>query len=218
MEKERIENTMIDQYPCVVVADGLFPTKEIVLDRLRRASVVIACDGAVEKLVDSNIIPTAIVGDMDSISSALREKYADRIFPDHDQETNDLTKAIQYARRTGQKEVLILGATGLREDHTLGNISLLMDYLPLFDRVEMASDFGLFTPINRTTWFACRPGQQVSFFSLRAGGEVTTHKLRYPLVRKDLTAWWQGTLNETVASDFGLELSPGSQMILFREY
>ncbi|MDF9830867.1 thiamine diphosphokinase [Parabacteroides sp. PF5-6] len=209
---------MIGHYPCVVVADGLFPTKEIVWDKLRRASVVIACDGAVEKLVDGGIIPTAIVGDMDSIPSALREKYADRLFPDHDQETNDLTKAMQYARRTGQKEVLILGATGLREDHTLGNISLLMDYLPLFDRVEMASDFGLFTPINQTTWFACRPGQQVSFFSLRPGGEVTTHKLRYPLVRKDLTAWWQGTLNETLEEEFGLELSPESRMILFREY
>jgi len=200
------------------VADGLYPSLPLLLQRLREASVVIACDGAVEKLVETGIIPTAIVGDMDSIPETLREQYADRIHIDKDQETNDLTKAVNYAHRMGHKEVLILGATGLREDHTLGNISLLMDYQPLFDKIEMASDFGFFTPINQTTHFACKPGQQISFFSLQAGGEVTTHKLKYPLVRKDLTAWWQGTLNETLEDEFALSLSPGSRMIVFREH
>jgi len=188
------------------------------MDRLREASMVIACDGAVEKLVGEGIEPSAIVGDMDSIPGHLRQRYADRIYIDNDQETNDLTKAVQYAHRTGQKEVLILGATGLREDHTLGNISLLMDYQPMFEKIEMASDFGLFTPIIQTTSFDCRSGQQISFFSLQPGGQVTTHKLKYPLIRKDLTAWWQGTLNEALEEKFALTLSPGSRMIVFREH
>lgn len=208
---------MIGHYPCVVIADGLFPTEEILVDRLRQASVLIACDGAVARLVQSGLVPTAIVGDMDSISLSLRQQYADRLFPDYDQESNDLTKAVRYAYRTGHREVLILGATGLREDHTLANISLLMDYHPLFDRVEMASDFGLFTPIRQTTTFTCTPGQQISFFSLSPGGEVTTHKLKYPLVRAALTAWWQGTLNEALEEKFTLTLSAGARMIVFRE-
>lgn len=218
MEKKRIESSIVGHYPCVVVADGLFPTLPLLLQRLREATTVIACDGAVEKLVAMDIVPAAIAGDMDSIPPDLREKYADRIHTDEDQETNDLTKAIHYAHRTGQTEVLILGATGLREDHTLGNISLLMDYHPLFHKIEMASDFGFFTPIVQTTFFASKPGQQISFFSLQAGAEVTTHKLKYPLVRKDLTAWWQGTLNEALENEFALTLSPGSRMIVFREH
>jgi thiamine pyrophosphokinase len=216
MEKKRIESEIVGRYPCVVVADGLFPASPLLLQRLVDADTVIACDGAVEKLVAMEIVPEAIVGDMDSIPAALREQYADRIHADHDQETNDLTKAVHYACRAGHREVLILGATGLREDHTLGNISLLMDYHPLFDRIEMASDYGLFTPVSRTTTFACRPGQQVSFFSLQPGTEVTTHRLKYPLVRKNLTAWWQGTLNEALEEEFSLTLSPGSRMIVFR--
>ena len=60
-----------------------------------------------------------------------------------DQEINDLTKSVRFAHTQGYREVLILGATGLREDHTLGNISLLMDYAHLFKRVEMLSDYGL---------------------------------------------------------------------------
>ena len=45
-----------------------------------------------------------------------------------DQETNDLTKAVNYVKTLGFREVLILGATGRREDHTLGNISLLAQF------------------------------------------------------------------------------------------
>jgi len=209
---------MITSYKCIVVANGLFPSKPLLLHQLRQAEMVIACDGATLPLHQMDIMPDAIIGDMDSLPHDLAGLYKDRIHTDHDQETNDLTKAVSFARNQGVGELLILGATGLREDHTLGNISLLMDYANDFTRVEMASDFGLFTPILHTTAFACRPGQQVSFFSLQPGALVTTHELRYPLYDKDLTSWWQGTLNETIGAEFTLELSPGSKMIVFREW
>lgn len=209
---------MIYPYRCVVVADGLFPSVPYLLNILQEAQTIIACDGAVQSLLNHGFEPDAIVGDMDSISKELYDKYTDRIFTDKDFEYNDLTKAINYAKENGQTEVLILGATGLREDHTLGNISLLMDYMHLFERVEMASDYGLFTPIDQTTTFPCQPRQQISFFSMKAGGLVTTHKLRYPLKDKDLTAWWQGSLNEGLEDEFSLELSPGARMMVFREW
>ncbi len=71
---------------------------------------------------------------MDSIPGDLREKYAGKIITIKDQEINDLTKAVYFAQNVGQEEIVILGATGLREDHTLGNISLLADYMPHFRR------------------------------------------------------------------------------------
>ena len=115
-------------------------------------------------LYEKGIHPNAIVGDLDSIPADLRKRYADRIHHVEDQEINDLSKSIRFAHAQGYREVLILGATGLREDHTLGNISLLMEYAPLFKRVEMLSDYGLFTPILETTTFASYPGQQISIF------------------------------------------------------
>ena len=130
---------MIAPYNCVVVANGSFPQTALPLHLLHEASVVIACDGAVEALDKAGIPPAAIVGDLDSIPPRFRERYADRFHFVEDQEINDLTKSVRFAHRSGQQEVLILGATGLREDHTLGNISLLMDYAPLFHRIEMLS-------------------------------------------------------------------------------
>lgn len=209
---------MIASYDCVVIANGSFPTAAFPLALLAQASVRIACDGAVEALDKRGLLPTAVVGDLDSIPPALRRRYADRIRQVIDQEINDLTKAVRFAREAGCREVLILGATGLREDHALGNISLLMDYAPHFDRIEMLSDYGLFTPLLHSATLESRPGQQVSLFSLAPGGEITTAGLRWELTRRQLTAWWQGTLNEALGDAFTLTLSAGARVLVYREY
>ena len=113
---------------CVIVANGRFPSAELPLRLLKEAKTIIACDGAVKTLYEKGIHPDAIVGDLDSIPAGLRERYADRIHHVEDQEINDLTKSVRFAHTQGYREVLILGATGLREDHTLGNISLLASF------------------------------------------------------------------------------------------
>jgi thiamine pyrophosphokinase len=207
---------MTAPYNCVIVADGQFPSEPALLDLLRKAPVIIACDGAVRSLHERGIIPASIVGDMDSIPEPLRRQYAGRIHAEKEQETNDLTKAVRFARNAGHTEALILGATGLREDHTLGNISLLMDYAPMFKRIEMASDYGRFTPLFQTATLESVPGQQISIFSMHPGSEITTEGLRGPVNRRRFTAWWQGTLNEALGTTFTLTLSPGSQVIVYR--
>ena len=160
--------------------------------------------------------PAAVVGDLDSLPPRFRERYADRIHIVEDQEINDLTKSVRFAHRSGQQEVLILGATGLREDHTLGNISLLMDYAPLFRRIEMLSDYGLFTPIRQTTTLTSKPGTQVSLFSLAPSGTISTTGLRWPIRNRRLTAWWQGALNEATGNSFTVTLSPEARVIVYR--
>jgi thiamine pyrophosphokinase len=183
---------------------------------LRKASVVIACDGAAEQLHRRGFTPDAIIGDLDSISPVMQELYADRIHVDTGQETNDLTKAVHFAHQSGEKNVLIVGASGLREDHTLGNISLLSDYGTLLKSVAMITDHGIFTPFYKTTTFESRPGEQISIFSLTPEVQVTTENLRYPLSGRPLTSWWQGTLNEALGYTFTLRLSSNGRFILYR--
>ena len=153
-------------YDCAVVANGSFPQTAGPLELLKATPVIIACDGAVQNLHERGLVPSAIVGDLDSIPSEMLRLYADRIHTVEDQEINDLTKAVRFAHASGYRKILILGATGLREDHTLGNISLLTDFAPLFEVVEMLSDYGRFIPVLRTTTLPCTPGQQISIFSM----------------------------------------------------
>ncbi len=202
-------------YDCVVVANGSFPQTARPLELLEATPVIIACDGAAQKLHERGLVPTAIVGDLDSIPPAMLRLYADRIHTVEDQEINDLTKAVRFAHSCGYRNVLIIGATGLREDHTLGNISLLADYASMFDKIEMISDYGCFVPVLQTSTLQSRPGQQISIFSLYPCGEITTEGLRWPITRRRLTSWWQGTLNEASGTEFTLTLSPDARLIVY---
>lgn len=206
---------MITPYDCVVVANGSFPKTATPLKLLKTAPVIIACDGAVQNLHERGLIPTAIVGDLDSIPPEMLQLYADRIRTVEDQEINDLTKAVRFAHSSGYRKILILGATGLREDHTLGNISLLMEFAPLFEQVEMLSDYGRFVPVLQTTILPCEPGQQISIFSMYPCGEITTQGLRWPITRRRLTAWWQGSLNEAEGTEFTLTLSSDARLVIY---
>jgi thiamine pyrophosphokinase len=219
MEKERSkERMLVAPYDCVIVANGSFPVLPEALDLLGNASVIIACDGAVEPLHRRGFAPSAIVGDLDSIPDVLRLHYADRLHGEAEQDTNDLTKAVRFACRSGLADVLILGATGLREDHTIGNVSLLLDYARLLHRVEMLSDYGLFTPILRTATLTCAKGQQISVFSPHPGVEIVdTEGLRWPIRKRILTSWWQGSLNEALSEAFTIVLSGGG-VIVFRQH
>ena len=202
-------------YDCVVVANGSFPQTAGPLELLKSAPAIIACDGAVQNLHERGLEPAAIVGDLDSIPQEMLRLYADRIHTVEDQEINDLTKAVRFAHAAGYRKLLILGATGLREDHTLGNISLLMDYAPLFEQVEILSDYGHFIPVQQTTTLPSTPGQQISIFSMYPCGEITTEGLRWPITRRRLTAWWQGSLNEALGNEFTLTLSPEARVIVY---
>lgn len=183
----------------VIIDAGSFPKNPRALRWLGECDRVVCCDGAANRFIASGRIPWRIVGDCDSLSAEIREKFGAivRRFPD--QETNDQTKAVRYLASKGCRHIAILGATGLREDHTFGNISLLVDYLAEGIEARAYTDYGVFIPARDDREFAAPVGTQVSIFSFGATG-LEAEGLRYPL--RDFDRLWQGTLNETTASRF----------------
>jgi len=206
---------MISSY--VILADGMFPTHPAPLDVLQHADTVVCCDGAASKLMQFGREPDFIVGDMDSLSPLLKERFADRLFSSPDQETNDLTKAVAFCKERHAKRITVLGATGLREDHTLGNIALLSDYTPLFESIEMMTDYGIFTVMTESGHLSCHKGQQISIFALNPEARLSAEGLKYPISNRTLSSWWQGTLNEALGECFSLCFSEG-KWIVFRCY
>jgi thiamine pyrophosphokinase len=200
----------------VILANGAYPTHNVPLKHLHDAGLIVCCDGAAEKLVAHGLEPGILIGDLDSVSPALKKRFEKVLVQDSDQETNDLTKAVNWCISTGIKEVTILGATGIREDHTLGNISLLSDYSKKID-VVMLTDTGSFRVYDRSVTVSSRAGQQVSLFSIDPALAVSSSGLRYPLIALRLGSWWRGTLNEAEGDSFRLEFAKG-QIIVFTEY
>ena len=206
----------------VILANGEFPQHALPLAALDNADLLIACDGAAESLIASGREPDWIVGDLDSLDAALREKYASRMIHEAEQETNDLSKAFRFAcsKIAADEELIILGATGKREDHTLGNISLLADFAWHHPNIRMLTDTGIFLAARSGQEISCRPGQAISIFN-PCGTPVraTAQGLKYPLKDLELNIWWRATLNTALADRFSLTFAPAElPLLLFLAY
>ncbi|NDV64080.1 thiamine diphosphokinase [Bacteroides sp. 224] len=210
---------MIKHYPListktipetVILANGEFPTHSLPLALLKQAKYVVCCDGAANEYIKRGFIPNAIIGDGDSLSSENKDRFADILHFNNDQETNDQTKAVNYCIEQGRKDIIIVGATGKREDHTLGNISLLIDYMDEV-RVQMVTNYGIFNAVCGNATFECIPEEQISiinFTATRMEGEGVAYPLR------GFTNWWQGTLNE--AKQENITIWANGKYLLFR--
>ena len=205
----------MEDVEAVILAAGDFPTHPLPRAALTRYHEhIFCCDGAADTLLAAGYVPVATVGDGDSLSPATRTRLAERLIEITEQENNDLTKTVQYCITTGRRRLLILGATGKREDHTLGNISLLADYMDAAE-VEMWTDYGILTPSQGEVTFESFPGQQISVFSIDPA-PLTLRGLRWPVEHRTLTRWWQASLNEALGTRFTV-LSEG-KAIVFRQW
>jgi len=202
-------------YKTAIVADGIFPSHSIPLSYLKNADRIICCDGSAENLSKAGYKPEAIVGDMDSLSEKLTRRFKDRLFRNDDQDTNDLTKAVNWCSERGYSDIVIVGATGKREDHTIGNISLLTEYIKDVN-VIMVTDTGLILPYLKSCKVSSFPGQQVSIFSIDPETEITSAGLRFPLEKKKSENWWIATLNEALEDIFTLEFSKGRVIVYLK--
>ena len=196
----------------VILANGAFPTGAAALGALRAAARVVCCDGAADKLLASGMEPSWIVGDGDSVSAEVRERFADRCRFVAEQETNDLSKAFRFCFSQGWCDIVILGATGGREDHTLGNLSLLADFAQEAD-VRLLTDLGVFTPLTASAQLESTAGQQVSLIACDAGMRVSAEGLKYPVRGLALSRWWQGTLNEACGASFKVSFENGVLLV-----
>ena len=184
----------LNEIEVVILAEGEFPTHPLPLKVLNECEKVICCDGAANTYINIGKMPLATIGDGDSIAPDLKAKLS--FIQVDDQETNDLTKAVNYAKDLGYKNIAILGATGKRECHTIGNISLLMEYKRMGLNVIMYTDYCSIFPCKDYIKFDSKIGEQVSIINFGAKN-LTSKGLKYQIY--DFTALWQGTLNECIS-------------------
>ncbi|MBO7577242.1 MAG: thiamine diphosphokinase [Bacteroidales bacterium] len=198
----------------VILAAGDFPSHPVPLRALREADFVVCCDSAygqwkAESGKRKVEIPFVVVGDGDSLSEADKRTLGDRWIEVSEQDYNDLHKAMEWATSRFPLSTFnfqLLGATGRREDHTLGNISYLVTFAeehPGAD-IEMLTDHGRFVAMRGSRTFRSFPRQQVSIFSMNPDNAISGTALRWPLDGFHARRWWQATLNEALGESFTL--------------
>ena len=206
----------------VILGNGAFPTEPYPLFLLDQAEGVVCCDGAIEKWLehDASARPLAIVGDLDSVPAQFKEQFASVLVPVTEQEHNEQTKALAWVLENHPEvsEIVFLGATGLREDHTIGNLGLLMDYPRQFNlgerKLSMVSDFGTAFVVTDSSDLHLGEGRRISLFSADNSLRVCSEGLEWPLDEVVFDAWWTATLNRTSAPIVSLHFNHPSTLLV----
>ena len=211
----------------VIICDGVFPKSEYPRYLIRTADFIICCDGALVKFLRNSKaifgeqrLPDLVTGDMDTLSESMQKKHADIIVKEDEQEHNDQTKAVRWALNNleGIESIYIIGATGGRADHTIGNAALLMEYTRMFDlngiNIESITDNGTIFPINDTIEFDCGTGREVSIFTPDNTLRIKSEGLMYPTDEVVFDNWWKATLNKSVSDTVKLTFSHPSMALI----
>ena len=211
----------------VIICDGVFPKSEYPRYLIRTADFIICCDGALVKFLRNSKaifgeqrLPDLVTGDMDTLFESMQKKYADIIVKEDEQEHNDQTKAVRWALNNleGIESIYIIGATGGRADHTIGNAALLMEYTRMFDlngiNIESVTDNGTIFPINDTIEFDCGTGREVSIFTPDNTLRIKSEGLMYPTDEVVFDNWWKATLNKSVSDTVKLTFSHPSMALI----
>ncbi len=216
----------------VIIGDGRFPKTEYPRYLIRNADFIICCDGALSKFIRNSEsifgerrLPDIVIGDMDSLSPALKKRHSDIIVRIEEQEHNDQTKAFRWAMENlhGMSQIYILGATGEREDHTIGNISLLMEYARTYDleqmgiNVEMVSDHATIFAVTDTFEMECGEGRRISIFTPDNSLRIKSTGLEWPTDDVVFDNWWKATLNRASQDTVRLEFSHRSIALIMME-
>ncbi|HXT36439.1 MAG TPA: thiamine diphosphokinase [Chloroflexota bacterium] len=190
-------------------------------DLAAEAGYLICADGGGDAALTAGLTPDLLLGDMDSISPAGRERFrllGVRVLqhpPEKDK--TDLELALEHALSRQPERITITGALGgARLDHTLGNLLLLA--LPALREVETRIVDG--ETVARATWSRAdiggRAGDYVSLLPVTDQVEgARTEGLRYPLHGEPLIrGHTRGVSNELLGATASVEITAGCLLIV----
>lgn len=113
----------------LLISGGEKPSKELLLKLCENSDFIICADGGLNYLVDLNILPNILVGDLDSVDEKakiyIEENSIEVIKLNPEKDESDTEMALKHLIDKGIKEINIISAIGSRMDHTLGNIFIL---------------------------------------------------------------------------------------------
>lgn len=147
---------------------------------------IIAVDGGLIFADKMNIIPDYIIGDFDTVQSSLLDKYNTQskiIKYNPIKDNTDSEIAINYACDINSTEIVIIGATGKRMDHTLANIEILVTPLRKGIETYIIDEYNKIYLIDNLKIISKNEqyGKYVSLIPLTKVEGLTLKGFKYPL-------------------------------------
>ena len=168
----------------IIIASGTSIKKEVFDEIYLKDDFIICADGGLNYLNSLNILPNLIVGDLDSVDKTILEQYKDvqiKKFPSEKNFT-DTEIAIEEAVANDYKEIILIGATGTRLDHTLANILLIERYIKQGISINIIDNNNYISILNKDTIVEKKEGYYLSIVPITEFIDgITLIGMKYPL-------------------------------------
>lgn len=173
---------------------------------------IIGIDRGLEFCYRNRIVPQYILGDFDSISPEVIAWYREQMEipireykPEKD--ATDTRMGLELALKLGSDRIFLLGATGGRLDHYMGNLQSLVVPAMAGKEAWILDEQNAMTVLSRSRTIKkeCAFGKYISFFSM--GDEVrgiTLSGFKYPLKDYDMTNFDGIGVSNELAEDTAL--------------
>lgn len=202
----------------LILCNGHPPSGNLFRKYFTNADYFIAADGGGNIALELGTSPDVIIGDLDSFDKNRDEEFEIIFKPD--QETNDLEKALQLALKKQATHVHVLGATGLRLDQTLKNLSVLKQFSPYFEELYFRDNFGKTRLLEKEFSEEIPIGTTLSLFPL--SGKVTgisTSGLKYPLNKEALeNGVRDGSSNKVIDNPVEITYKKGDLLLFIADW
>ncbi len=146
---------------CVIVGGAEIADYPHIKQYLDEGDFTIFCDSGLKHMEKLAVQPDLIVGDFDSWPEPQLDVET-VVLPSVKDDT-DTFYAVREARKRGFSEILMIGVTGGRMDHTLGNLYILYDLDEAGIRAVIADDYSEMSVVSDKTEYIA---DRYPFFSL----------------------------------------------------
>lgn len=204
----------------VVVANGEIININFLKYVLKNSDHIICADGAAKYLMDLNIYPDLLIGDLDSINEktlkwAEKNNIKIQRFPVK-KDMTDTELAVESALKQNPNKITIIGAIGSRLDHSLGNIMLLYKIHKLGIDAAVVNEINYITIVSDVLKMKCRIGEIISIIPV--GGDargVTLEGLKYPLNDHNIKMGSSlGISNKSVSEEIIISVKDGILLVV----
>ncbi|PID63328.1 MAG: thiamine diphosphokinase [Ignavibacteriae bacterium] len=201
----------------LIIANGDVPEKNKIeyLQRIGYRKIICA-DGGANSARKLNIIPDAIIGDLDSISEENKKYFIDKTKIIHyaRQDDTDVEKSIKYLIKKKYKKIILLGATGNRLDHTFCNIAIVMKYFKKIN-IFILHKKSFLIGYNDDVTLKTKKGEPFSVYAFSKKTKIKSKGLKYPLKNFPLVFGERdSTSNEAVGSEVKLKINNGIILVI----
>ncbi|MEE9429818.1 MAG: thiamine diphosphokinase, partial [Melioribacteraceae bacterium] len=145
-------------------------------------SKIICADGGANSIRKLNIIPDYIIGDLDSISKTNLNyfKMKSKIVHYKRQNDTDVEKSLKFLIKKNYDEVVLLGSTGDRLDHTICNLGIVIKY---FNKIKISILHGnsYLRAYNKDVELKTILGEIISIYGFDNKTKIKSNSLKYQL-------------------------------------